>query len=185
MLDFDSIADRVVSDALGGMPRTASRNRYEWEVAAGLVSGTRVRLADGRSGKVTAPFPGCRGDGEWCGIFLDDGSEENVRPSHVVATFEKGAGWRPRGARTAADPDLGAGRRVKYIVEFDGHGTSHMSAKVVKEDEDGVETTNSSDHKMASELLASLVEFEANAAGPVPGGPQGPPPEGETPLLGP
>jgi len=163
MLDFDSIVEGVVSEASGGMSKSASRNRYEWEVSAGLKSGTRVRLSDGRSGELTAPFPGCRGDGEWCGVFLDDGTEENIRPAQVAATFDKAAGWRPHG-RTAAEADVG--RTVTYTVEFANHGTDRMSAVVKKQDGGVTETSSSREHKSAADLLASLVEFEANASGP-------------------
>ncbi len=161
MLDFNSIVGDVVSEGCGrdGTVRTASRNHYDWEISAGLRVGMRVRLLDGREGTLTAPFPGCRGDGDWCGIFLDDGSEANVRPRGVASVFDKSAGWSPVAGELAAE-----GKTVSYTVEFKGHGTDRMAVSVRKvEGIDGEEITKSRNHEQAADLLASLVEFEANA----------------------
>jgi len=117
----------------------------------------QVRLADGRAGRLTAPFPGCRGDGDWCGIFLDDGSEANIRPASVASVFDK-SGWRSLGGRVAAPtPD----KTVVYAVEFRNHGTDRMSAKVSKGD--GSEPVESRDLDLVAELLNAIVAFEANA----------------------
>jgi hypothetical protein len=171
MFDFDSVVGRVVSEVYGSrssgtsrmaslprppVSRTAGRNHYEWEMPGGLRSGMQVRLTDGQSGKLTAPFPGCRGDGDWCGIFLDDGSEANIRPASVASVFEK-SGWRPFGGRVAAPTE--PGKTVVYTVEFLDHGTDRMSAKVTK----GEESAESGDLDDAAELLDAIVTFEMNA----------------------
>jgi len=120
-----------------------------------MKTGDRACLKDGREGSLTAPFPGCRGDGDWCGIFLDDGSEENIRPDRVASVF----------GRKAADALMSpAGRSVRYIVEFSGHGTDHMSAKMTK-DENGSPDAEvaTAGHDRSAKLLQALVEFEASA----------------------
>jgi hypothetical protein len=166
MLDFDSIAGRAVSELYGsrssGTSRTASRNHYEWETPGGLRSGARVRLADGRSGKLTAPFPGCRGDGEWCGIFLDGGGEANIRPANVASVLD-GSGWRPIGGRVAVTGAEASGKTVVYTVEFRDHGTDRMSATVIKDEGGGPEYAESGELDDAAELLNAIVQFEMNA----------------------
>lgn len=176
MLDFNRIVDEVCSlsgatarihhDARGeaepvrpGITKTASRNHYEWALPNGMRTGDRVRLDDGREGALTAPFPGCRGDGDWCGIFLDDGSEENIRPDRVASVFGRKA------ADDALAPAADQGRSVRYIVEFSGHGTDHMSAKMTKDaaNSPGGEPVTAG-HDRSAKLLQALVEFEANAA---------------------
>lgn len=166
MLDFNRIVDDVCGEAesakSAGISKTASRNHYEWSLPNGMRTGDRVRLEDGREGTLTAPFPGCLGDGDWCGVFLDDGSEENVRPDRVASVSGRKAadaledGFRPDSADT--------GRSVRYTVEFRGHGTDHMSASMTKD-------ANGSDpgepamagHDRSAKLLQALVEFEASA----------------------
>lgn len=164
MFDFDSVVGRVVSE-LGeprssGTSRMASRNHFEWEMPGGLRSGAQVRLVDGRSGRLTAPFPGCRGDGDWCGIFLDDGSEANIRPASVASVFDK-SGWRSLGGRVAAP--AAPGKTVVYTVEFRDHGTDRMSARVTKDGGAGPESAESFDLDLAAELLGAVVKFKANA----------------------
>ena len=164
MFDFDSVVGRVVSELDGprssGTSRTASRNHYEWEMPGGLRSGMQVRLTDGQSGKLTAPFPGCRGTGTWCGIFLDDGSEANIRPTSVASVFDK-SGWRPFGGRVAAPTE--PGKTVVYTVEFRDHGTDRMSVKVTKDEGTGPESAESGDLDVAAELLDAIVAFDATA----------------------
>jgi len=153
MLDFNRIINDVcrATRPVTGINKTAARNHYEWSLPNGMRTGDRVRLKDGREGSLTSPFPGCRGDGDWCGIFLDDGSEENIRPDHVAAFPNKSA---ERSAVTG-------GETVRYVVEFQNLGTSNMSARMVRNDEDGeTETVGSRDHKRSSELLQALVAFE-------------------------
>ena len=171
MFDFDSVVGRVVSEIDGPRPsgtsRTASRNHYEWSMPGGLRSGARVRLADGRSGKLTAPFPGCRGDGEWCGIFLDGGGEANIRPASVASVFDK-SGWRSPSGRVAVTGTEGtaepaSGKTVVYTVEFLNHGTDQMSAKVTKDQGGGPEYAESGELEDAAELLNAIVQFETSA----------------------
>lgn len=165
MLDFNRIVDEVCRGPSVGI-RTASRNHYEWSLANGMRTGDRVRLADGREGNLTAPFPGCLGDGDWCGIFLADGTEENIRPDRVASIFDKVAGWKPLGGKKVAEE----GRTVRYVVEFRDHGTDHMSANMTK-DENGLEDDGSGgefttgDHDRSSKLLQAIVQFEADVAG--------------------
>jgi hypothetical protein len=181
MFDFDSVIDGVLSDfdwlRPRGTSRTASRNHYEWELPGGLRAGSRVRLADGRSGKLTAPLPGCRGDGDWCGIFLDGGGEANIRPASVASVFESAglkSGWRPLGGRVAAPSQ--PGKTVVYTVEFRDHGTDRMSATVTKNEGGAPESAESDDLDDAAELLSAIVEFEANANLRVTPRPEAPPP---------
>lgn len=184
MLDFNQIVNEVVRGTTeagrkpAGISKTASRNHYEWTLANGLRSGDRVRLDDGREGALTAAFPGCKGDGEWCGVFLDDGSEENIRPDRVASVFDKSAGWKPLRDRKAADGDFAApaaddvpmideGRSIRYVVEFQGHGTDHMSATMTKEaNEPDGDDVASAGHDRSAKLLQALVEFESNTRSP-------------------
>lgn len=172
MFDFNRIVDEVCGEARpaksSGISKIASRNHYEWSLSNGMRTGDRVRLKDGREGTLTGPFPGCRGDGDWCGVFLDDGSEQNIRPDRVASVS----------GRKAADdaledgprPDFAdLGRTVKYIVEFRGHGTDHMSASMTKDanGSDGGEPATAG-HDQSAKLLQALVEFEANIESPEP-----------------
>lgn len=166
MLDFNRIVGEVCGDAghgSTGISKTASRNHYEWSLANGMRAGDRVRLKDGREGALTAPFPGCLGDGDWCGVFLDDGSEENIRPDRVASIGRKAAD----GTEAAPPPDaIDQGRSVRYVVEFRDHGTDHMSAKVTKSENGSVEGDASvGDHDLSSKLLQALVEFESQDPG--------------------
>lgn len=185
MLDFNRIVNEVVRGTTkagrkpAGINKTASRNHYEWSLAEGMNSGDKVRLADGRQGILTGPFPGCRGDGDWYGIFLDDGTEENIRPDRVASVFDKSAGWKPLRGKKATDDDFAAppmvddgsatdnGRFVRYVVEFQSHGTDHMSATMTKDsnspDDGDVATAG---HERSAKLLQALVEFESNTAEP-------------------
>ncbi len=172
MLDFNRIVDEVCggdSADPAGISKTASRNHYEWALPNGMKTGDRVRLDDGREGALTAPFPGCRGDGDWCGIFLDDGSEENIRPDRVAAVS----------GRKAVGPPAEGGRSVRYTVEFRGHGTDHMSASMTKDSdgEEGLahEGAATAGHERSSKLLQALVEFESVGAEPEAGPPEGDP----------
>ncbi len=175
MLDFDRIVGEVCgeadSDKSAAIVKTASRNHYEWSLANGMRTGDRVRLEDGREGTLTAPFPGCRGDGDWCGVFLDNGSEENIRPDRVVSVFGKAA--RPIGPpdergnpRRPDIPASDSGRSVRYVVQFSGHGTDRMSAEMTKNGADGTAESVTAGHDQSSKLLRALVEFGGSAEAP-------------------
>jgi len=176
MLDFNRIIDEVCGEARpirqSGISKTASRNHYEWSLPNGMKTGDRVRLEDGREGALTSPFPGCRGDGDWCGIFLDDGSEENIRPDRVASAFGRKVaddGERDKPARPVHDTADGVpiedsdhpGNTVRYTVEFRGHGTDHMSARMTK-DASGDDSSAVAGHVRSAKLLQALVEFEDN-----------------------
>ena len=112
MVDFSTIVGNLRSSA-GGRPMTktaSGRNHYDWAAGgSGLRIGTVVRIGSGPNagltGKLTQPFPGCRGDGgDWYGIFLDNDREANIRHTDI-AEVKTASGWEPLGQnqRTAAE----------------------------------------------------------------------------------
>lgn len=159
MLDFDAIVREAVAGTTG-MIKTAKRNHYDWQAAAehNLRSGAKVRLTDGRTGILSAqPFPGCRGDGEWCGVFTDDDKEVNVRPANITAVFDKSANsWR---ALNAPARKTAAGKSVNYTVEFQNVGTDQMTASVTRR-EDGIRVASANiPREEANKLLNALVRY--------------------------
>ena len=112
MVDFSAIVNNLQSSA-GGRPMTktaSGRNHYDWVAGkGGLRIGTVVRVGSGAhagmTGKITQPFPGCRGDGDdWYGIFLDNDREANIRHTDI-AEVKTASGWEPLGhnQRTATE----------------------------------------------------------------------------------
>ena len=112
MVDFGAIVSNLRSSA-GGRPMTktaSGRNHYDWVAGnGGLRIGTVVRIGSGThagmTGKLTRPFPGCRGDSDdWYGIFLDNDREANIRHTDI-AEVKTASGWEPPGhnQRTATE----------------------------------------------------------------------------------
>lgn len=112
MVDFSAIVNNLQSSAgVRPMTKTASgRYHYDWVAGeGGLRIGTIVRVGSGThagmTGKITQPFPGCRGDGDdWYGIFLDNDREANIRHTDIVEV-KTASGWEPisHNQRTATE----------------------------------------------------------------------------------